>query len=91
MLALLPGHTPGTYTLAIAPVPFDDGTGRPFAERFPSLSALRPPVAGNSPPLVPVPPAAAMSPLPYFALVIGGFLLLSFVLILIGPRNDRRR
>jgi hypothetical protein len=33
----------------------------------------------------------ATSPLPYLVLFGGGFLLLSFVLILIGPRNDRRR
>lgn len=36
-------------------------------------------------------PAVAASPLPYLVLFGGGFLLLSFVLILIGPRNDRRR
>jgi hypothetical protein len=36
-------------------------------------------------------PAVATSPLPYLVLFGGGFLLLSFVLILIGPRNDRRR
>lgn len=35
--------------------------------------------------------ATVASPVPYFALFGGGFLLLSFVLILIGPRNDHRR
>lgn len=91
MVALSPGEAPGEYRLAIAPFPFDDGTGRPFAERFPSLSAPRPPAVGNSPSLIPLSPAAATSPLPFFALFAGGFLLLSFVLILVGPRNDRRR
>jgi len=37
------------------------------------------------------PPATVASPVPYFAIFAGGFLLLSFVLILIGPRNDHRR
>lgn len=36
-------------------------------------------------------PGGASSPITYFALFGGAFLLLSFVLILIGPRNDRRR
>ncbi|HML97485.1 MAG TPA: hypothetical protein PKD75_03340 [Tepidiformaceae bacterium] len=39
-------------------------------------------------------PGGASSPIPSFALFAlfgGAFLLLSFVLILIGPRNDRRR
>lgn len=35
--------------------------------------------------------SAAASPLPFFVLIAGGFLLLSFVLILVGPRNDGRR
>lgn len=43
-------------------------------------------LAGKSPPS-----ATVASPVPYFALFGGGFLLLSFVLVLIGPRNDRRR
>lgn len=89
MVALVPGDTPGTYRLAIAPFRFDDGTGRPFAERFPSLSAPRPPAVGNSP--VTLPLASTTSPVPFFLLFAGGFLLLSFVLILIGPRDDHGR
>jgi hypothetical protein len=91
MLALLPGDIPGTYRMAIAPFPFDDGTGRSFGERFPSLSAPRPPAVGNSPSPVTLPLASTASPLPFFLLFARGFLLLSFVLILIGPRNDHRR
>lgn len=91
MVALVPGDTPGTHRLAIAPFPFDDGTGRSFEERFPSLSAPRPPAVGNSPSPVTLPLAATTSPLPFFLLFAGGFLLLSFVFILIGPRNDHRR
>ena len=37
------------------------------------------------------PPATVASPVPYFVIFAGGFLLLSFVLVLIGPRNDHRR
>lgn len=37
------------------------------------------------------PSATVASPVPYFVIVAGGFLLLSFVLVLIGPRNDHRR
>jgi hypothetical protein len=92
VMALVPGETPGTFRLVIAPFRFDDGTGRPFAERFPSLIAPRPPAAGNSLAVGPAgSPATVASPVPYFVILAGGFLLLSFVLILIGPRNDHRR
>lgn len=90
MMALIAGDNPGTYRLVIAPFPFEDGTGRAFADRFPSLAGPRPPAVGNSP----SPhrsPATVASPVPYFALFGGGFLLLGFVVILIGPRNDHRR
>lgn len=43
-------------------------------------------LAGTSPPS-----ATVASPVPYFVIFVGGFLLVSFVLVLIGPRNDHRR
>lgn len=92
VMALVQDENSGTFRLVIAPFRFDDGTGRPFAERFPSLGSPRPPTVGNSPAADPADsPATVASPVPYFALFGGGFLLLSFVLILIGPRNDHRR
>ncbi len=52
MIALEPAEKPGQYRIVALPFRYDDGTGRWFAERFPSLGAPYPPSAGNSAPYI---------------------------------------
>ena len=86
MMALRPSEAGGSYELIISPFPYDDGSGRAFAERFPALGAPRPPAVGNTPP-----PAEQPDEWMFVSAIGGGCLLLTLVLVLAGPRRDRRR
>lgn len=89
MLALVPSATPGHFRLAVGPFLFDDGSGRTFAERFPSLGSPEPPAAGNSPAAGPA--GAASDDWLFISAISVASLLLTLLLLLCGPRRDRPR
>jgi len=86
IMALQLSETPEVYRLVIFPQPYSEAFARDFVQRFPQLGPPYPPSVGDS-------PAAetgdgSSSDWMFVSAIGAGFLLLTFVLLLAGPRRD---
>lgn len=89
LLILQPASTPGQYRLVVGPRQYSDQAVNQFGRQDPWFGPPRPPSAGDSP--VPESSEPAGDDWMFLSAIGAGFLLLSCVLILVGPRDDRRR
>ena len=89
MIALEPAGGPGQYRIVALPFPYDDGSGRWFAERFPSLGGPYPPSVGNSP-VAATETGEAPNDWMFVSAIGAGVLLFTLVALMVGPRRDRK-